>query len=107
VNRIGRGLRSFGRFWIDFLIGDTPEIFAAVLILIGAAYGLRHDRLVAVIVLPALAAAVLAASTWRGRRRVADKRHSAGAPQPSAPQPSATQLSATQPGATRPSTAQP
>jgi hypothetical protein len=27
---IGRTARSFGSFWWDFLIGDTPELFVSV-----------------------------------------------------------------------------
>lgn len=69
MSRIGSALRSFGRFWLDFLIGDTPEVFVAVLVLVAIAYGLHHDRVAAVIVLPVLAATVLAASAWRGRKR--------------------------------------
>jgi hypothetical protein len=30
-----RGLVVFGRFWWDFLVGDTPEIFVGVLATVG------------------------------------------------------------------------
>jgi hypothetical protein len=31
----GRGLRGIGGFLFDFLIGDTPELFVAVLLVLG------------------------------------------------------------------------
>jgi hypothetical protein len=64
---VGRGLSAFGRFWWDFLVGDTPELFVAMLVLVGVAFGLRHERAAVVVVLPVLAAAALVGSAWRGR----------------------------------------
>ncbi|HET9089785.1 MAG TPA: hypothetical protein VFN54_05730 [Acidimicrobiales bacterium] len=32
---LARALKGFGRFWWDFLVGDTPEIFLACVITIG------------------------------------------------------------------------
>lgn len=64
---VGRALRAFGRFWYDFLVGDTPELFVAMLALVGLAFGLRHERAAAIVVLPVLAAAFLLASAYRGR----------------------------------------
>ncbi len=67
IGAITKALRGFGHFWWDFLIGDTPELFVAVLVLVGAAYGLRHVRVAALIVLPVLATLFLLASAFRGR----------------------------------------
>ena len=33
--RILRWLAAFGRFWWDFLIGDTPELFVGAVAVIG------------------------------------------------------------------------
>ncbi len=66
-----RAVRAFGRFWWDFLVGDTPEIFAAVLVVLGlvALVSLRgHDNAAAVTLLPLLVAATLGVSLWRARR---------------------------------------
>ena len=30
-----RLVKGFGRFWWDFLVGDTPELFVAVVVIIG------------------------------------------------------------------------
>ena len=60
---------AFGHFWWDFLIGDTPEILIASLVIVGAALTLRHHHWAAVIVLPLLAVSTLLASAWRGRTR--------------------------------------
>lgn len=69
MEAVGRALGAFGRFWWDFLVGDTPELFVAMLVLVGTAFGLRHERMAAVIVLPVLAVVFLVTSAWRGRVR--------------------------------------
>ncbi len=69
MRTIAKAGRGFCHFWWDFLVGDTPEFFVAVLILVGVAYGLRHVRVAAIIVLPALAAVFLIGSALRGRLR--------------------------------------
>jgi hypothetical protein len=69
MNHIARALRSFGGFWWDFLIGDTPELFVAVVVIIVGAVLLRHHQAVAVILLPVMAIASLVASAVHGRRR--------------------------------------
>ncbi len=33
---MARLVKGFGRFWWDFLVGDTPELFVAALMIIGA-----------------------------------------------------------------------
>ncbi len=69
MSGILRLLKAFGHFWWDFLVGDTPELFFATLVIVGAAITLRHDRAAAVATLPVLAIAMLTASTYRGRKR--------------------------------------
>jgi hypothetical protein len=64
-----RGLVVFGRFWWDFLVGDTPEIFVGVLATIGLVVLLRHDAGVALVVMPAAVTVVLVASLARSRLR--------------------------------------
>ncbi len=64
-----RGVRAFGKFWWDFLVGDTPELFLATGIIVALAFLIDGERLVGVILLPLVAAAFLLASTLRGRRR--------------------------------------
>ncbi len=67
---VARWTRAFGHFWWDFLVGDTPELFVAMLVLVGVAFALRHDRVAAIVVLPLLAIVALLGSAWRGRVRV-------------------------------------
>jgi undecaprenyl pyrophosphate phosphatase UppP len=67
VNSVGRALRAFGMFWFNFLIGDTPEVFVGVLVVIGGALLLRHDRAVAFAYVIGLVVVVLATSVYRGR----------------------------------------
>jgi hypothetical protein len=66
---IVKAVTAFGRFWWDFLIGDTPELAVATAVIVGAAYLAAHLHVSAAIVLPVLAALFLLASSWRGRRR--------------------------------------
>jgi hypothetical protein len=66
---VSRFAVAFGRFWWEFLVGDTPEVFVATLALVGLALALRHDRTVAIVLLPLLVVSVLGTSVYRGRRR--------------------------------------
>jgi hypothetical protein len=66
---VSHGVSRFGRFWWEFLVGDTPELFLAALVVVAAAILLRHHRWAAIIVLPLLAAGALAVSVRRGRRK--------------------------------------
>ncbi len=74
MTALGRVLKAFGRFWWDFLVGDTPELFVAMLVLVGVAFALRNDRPADIVVLPLLAIAALVTSSWRGRARRAGRR---------------------------------
>ncbi len=67
----GRALGAFGRFWWDFLIGDTPEVALATGAIVAVAFLLDGSRLAGAIVLPLLAAGFLLVSALRGRRRAA------------------------------------
>jgi hypothetical protein len=69
VSTIVRLLRAFGAFWWDFLVGDTPELALATGALVGLAFLLAGNRVVAAILLPLVAAGFLFASTYRGRKR--------------------------------------
>jgi membrane protein implicated in regulation of membrane protease activity len=63
---------AFGRFWWDFLVGDTPELFVGVVAVLGvvAALSLRPGlRTTAALLAPLLVAGVLAASVRRAVRR--------------------------------------
>jgi hypothetical protein len=71
---LARWVKAFGHFWWDFLVGDTPELFVAMLVLVGIAFALRHDRVAAVVTLPLLAIVALLASAWRGRVRTRKRR---------------------------------
>lgn len=63
-----RLLKGFAMFWWDFLVGDTPELFVAALVIIGAVSLISeswHANTVAVIVLPVLAILALSISVKR------------------------------------------
>jgi hypothetical protein len=72
MKAVHRGVRAFGHFWWDFLVGDTPELFVATLVIVGLAFLLRHQHGVAYVILPLLTVVFLLASTLRGRRRSSD-----------------------------------
>jgi hypothetical protein len=67
---VGRGLRAFGRFWWDFLVGDTPELALATGVVVAVAFLLGGNGLAGAIILPLLATGFLLLSVLRGRRRV-------------------------------------
>jgi hypothetical protein len=69
MKTVRRGLRAFGHFWWDFLIGDAPELFAAVVAIVILALLLRHHGRVAYIVIPLATVLALVASTLRAARR--------------------------------------
>ncbi len=69
IAAIRKGIVAFGRFWWDFLIGDTPELALATGVIVGAAFLLAGSRWVGAIVLPLLATVFLFLSVRRGRRR--------------------------------------
>ncbi len=64
---IRRGLTAFGRFWWEFLVGDTPELLVATIVVVGTALALRHHPTAGFVVVPLLAAVALTVSTLRGR----------------------------------------
>jgi len=68
VKLISRGVRAFGLFWWDFLVGDTPELLIAVVVIIALALLLRHHHDIVIILLPVMTVLFLLASTLRGRQ---------------------------------------
>ncbi len=61
---------AFGRFWWDFLVGDTPELLIGVLIALGVVALLVKGagrNAVAVFALPVMVAALLGVSVYRAR----------------------------------------
>ena len=65
---VGRALQAFGRFWWDFLVGDTPELAVGALVVIGLAAALAGLGVAAAVLLPLAVVLVLAASVRRGAR---------------------------------------
>ncbi len=66
-----RLLIGFGRFWWDFLIGDTPELFVAALTVIGVIALLSEvagANVAAIVALPLLVIASLSISLYRAQR---------------------------------------
>jgi hypothetical protein len=66
-----RLLVGFGRFWWDFLIGDTPEIFVAALCVIAIIALLSEAagaNVAAIVALPLLVVFSLSVSLYRAQR---------------------------------------
>jgi hypothetical protein len=64
---------SFGRFWWEFLVGDTPELFVGAVIAVAVVALLAHHgvaRTVTVIVLPVMVVGLLSLSVRAARRQV-------------------------------------
>jgi hypothetical protein len=66
---IRKAVRAFGHFWWDFLVGDTPDAALATAAIVGLAFLLNGQRVIAAVVLPLVAAVFLFVSTYRARRR--------------------------------------
>ena len=65
----GRWLSAFGRFWWEFIVGDTPELAVGVALVVVAAWGLAAARVpIGAALLPVALLLLLTASVWRGRR---------------------------------------
>jgi hypothetical protein len=65
-----RWLVAFGRFWWDFLVGDSPELLVGVLIALGlVALLVKGPSLnaAAVVAFPILVVVLLGSSVHRGR----------------------------------------
>jgi hypothetical protein len=62
-------LRSFGRFWWNFIVGDDWRTALGVAVALGLTYLLAHNGLDAWWLLPVAVALVLAGSLARATRR--------------------------------------
>jgi hypothetical protein len=69
MNRLARGVRAFGLFWWDFIVGDDWRIAAGVIVALGATAGLVHADVSAYWLLPIAALAMLALSLRAARRK--------------------------------------
>ena len=68
---VARIVKGFSRFWWDFLVGDTPEVFVASVVTIGLVAlvsEVAHWHRVGVVVLPLLVTATLVAAVRRAAR---------------------------------------
>ena len=71
-SRIGRVVRGFAMFWWDFIVGDTPEITVAVIVVLTVVALLSnvwHANTLAYVGLPVLVILALVMSVGRARRR--------------------------------------
>ena len=71
ANPAARMVAAFGRFWWEFLIGDTPELFVGAVLVVGLVALVCVDhaaRTWAAYLLPVLVAGLLATSGWRAKR---------------------------------------
>jgi hypothetical protein len=59
-------VRALGRFLYDFVIGDDPVVAVLVVVAIGAAWLLHRAGTDAWWAVPAVVAAALGLSVWRG-----------------------------------------
>ncbi|TML55819.1 MAG: hypothetical protein E6G15_02560 [Actinobacteria bacterium] len=62
-------LRSFGRFWWDFVVGDDWRVAAALAGALTLTWLLEHEGVSAWWLLPLAVAAILAGSVWSETQR--------------------------------------
>jgi hypothetical protein len=61
---IWKGIRAFGLFWKNFIIGDAPEIALGVVIILIMAFLLRNTSLAAQIVIPLSVVILIISVVW-------------------------------------------
>ena len=62
-------IKGFALFWVDFVIGDSPEIAIGVVLILGAAFLLHNSAIAAAIIVPAAVVLLLVFSLWYGKNR--------------------------------------
>ena len=62
-------LRTFGRFWYDFVVGDDWRVAVGVVAVLSITGALASTPLPMWLLLPCAVAAILTASVWRAARR--------------------------------------
>jgi hypothetical protein len=63
-----RGLRAFGGFWYDFVVGDDWRVAVAVVVALAVTFAVAAAGVPAWWVLPVAVAVVLPLSLWRVAR---------------------------------------
>jgi hypothetical protein len=79
---VARLARAFGRFWLDFLFGDSPVLFPATLLVVGVAFALHRDLAAAVVIVPLLVIGLLAGTVYFGSRKPTTPEAPSGAREP-------------------------
>ena len=69
MSRLARGLRSFGAFWWDFIVGDDWVIAVGVVLALAATALLARTDVAVWWLLPLVTAVMLAVSLHRATRR--------------------------------------
>ncbi len=67
-----KATKAFGMFWWNFLVGDTPELFVAVITILAVLTVFKSTHAHAhalMIVLPVLVLGALSVSVWREVRK--------------------------------------
>ncbi len=65
-----KATKAFGMFWWNFLVGDTPELFVAVITILAVLTVFKSTPAHALmIVLPVLVLGALSVSVWREVRK--------------------------------------
>ena len=60
-------LKAFWLFWVDFLVGDAPELAIGVLVVLAIAFATRGSPLLSSAAVLGGVVLLLGFSTWRGR----------------------------------------
>ena len=71
MNPVRRYVTAFGRFWWEFLVGDTPELLVGAVVVVAVVALLAHNgaaRVLTVGATPVLVIAMLGTSIRRAQR---------------------------------------
>ncbi len=69
LQTLWKGIKSFGLFWKNFLIGDAPEIALGVVLILGIAFASRGSVLIAGASIIVLVVLLMAFTVWRHARK--------------------------------------
>ncbi len=65
LRTIWKLIKSFGLFWKDFLVGDSPELAVGVLIILAVGYLLRNSSTADAISVIVLVLVLMIIAIWR------------------------------------------
>ena len=68
MSKVTHAIKAFYEFWKDFLIGDCPEVFIGVAVILGIAFLIKRVEVLAAIVIPLAVLLLMTFTLSRGTK---------------------------------------